>query len=61
MGKICHEEDPRALLGSTVATTALGVLAGVKVFRVHDVKPNRQAIDVMQAVTQVGSARFKSR
>lgn len=50
MGRICNEEDPKALLGSTVSTTALGVLDGVKVFRVHDVKPNRQAIEVMQAV-----------
>lgn len=50
MGRICNEEDPKALLGSTVSTTALGLLDGVKVFRVHDVKPNRQAIEVMQAV-----------
>lgn len=56
MGRICNEEDPKALLGSTVSTTALGVLDGVKVFRVHDVKPNRQAIEVMQAVKRFRAA-----
>lgn len=30
-------------LGATCATTALGTAAGVRVFRVHDVRPNRQA------------------
>jgi dihydropteroate synthase len=28
----------------------LGVQAGVKMFRVHDVKPNRQAADVAWAI-----------
>jgi dihydropteroate synthase len=35
------------LVGATCATTALGVLAGVSLFRVHDVRENRQAADVM--------------
>lgn len=46
MGSICDEADPSALVGATVATTALGVAQGVRLFRVHDVRPNRQAADV---------------
>lgn len=46
MGTICTVNSPNELVGATTATTALGVQAGVKIFRVHDVKPNRQAADV---------------
>jgi len=50
MGSVCQQSEPDQLLGATVATTALGVLAGVKVFRVHDVRENRQAALVTEAV-----------
>ena len=50
MGSVCEESEPDQLLGATVATTALGVLAGVKVFRVHDVRENLQAARVTEAV-----------
>ena len=46
MGTICTVNTPSELIGATTATTALGVQAGVKIFRVHDVKPNRQAADI---------------
>lgn len=46
MGSICAGATPDQLIGATCATTALGVAAGVKIFRVHDVKENRQAVDV---------------
>ncbi|MBL1142401.1 MAG: dihydropteroate synthase [Proteobacteria bacterium] len=46
MGSICVVNTPDELIGATTATTALGVEAGVKIFRVHDVRPNRQAADV---------------
>jgi dihydropteroate synthase len=36
----------------TVATTALGALLGAAVFRVHDVRPNLEALRVMQAVLE---------
>ena len=52
MGSICRVEDPSDLLGATVATTAMGVLAGVRLFRVHDVKVNRQAADVTACVKE---------
>lgn len=51
MSSICNETEPRELLGGTCATTALGVAAGVRIFRVHDVKANRQAADVAWAIS----------
>ncbi len=50
MGSICTVNSSDELIGATTATTALGVQAGVKIFRVHDVKPNRQAADVAWAI-----------
>ncbi|MEM9417507.1 MAG: dihydropteroate synthase [Planctomycetota bacterium] len=44
-GKI--EPDPA---GGTAATTALGVAAGVQLFRVHDAALNRQAMDAAWAI-----------
>ena len=50
MGEICAATDPKDLLGAACASTALGVQAGVSIFRVHDVKENRQAADVTEAI-----------
>lgn len=50
MGAICRETGFRDLVGATCATTALGTLAGVGIFRVHDVRENRQAMEVAYAV-----------
>lgn len=50
MGAICAQTEPKEFLGATCATTALGVMAGVRIFRVHDIKTNRQAADVAWAI-----------
>lgn len=52
MGSICNVSEPSELVTATAVTTALGVMAGVKLFRVHDVKENRQALDVAWAIKQ---------
>lgn len=52
MGSLCNVEEPAELVTATAVTTALGVMAGVKLFRVHDVKENRQAADVAWAIRQ---------
>jgi len=52
MGAICAVSEPAELVTATAVTTALGVMAGVRLFRVHDVKENRQAIDVAWAIKQ---------
>lgn len=50
MGMICEVEGPNELVTATAVTTALGVMAGVKLFRVHDLKENRQALEVAWAI-----------
>jgi dihydropteroate synthase len=55
MGSICTVNSADELIGATTATTALGVQAGVKIFRVHDVNPNRQAADVAWAIKNQSS------
>jgi len=44
--------EPGARTIGTVTTTVVGLLAGVHVFRVHDVKPNFEALRVGQAVLE---------
>ena len=46
----CRDESESDLIGATCATTVMGVIAGVDLFRVHDVKANRQAADLAYAI-----------
>jgi len=39
-------------LEGTLATTVIGVLGGVKIFRVHDVKENKRVLDMTRAIGQ---------
>ncbi|MDD2800096.1 MAG: dihydropteroate synthase [Methylococcales bacterium] len=55
MGSLCDVSEPSELVTATAVTTALGVMAGVQMFRVHDVKENRQALDVAWAIRQAGN------
>ncbi len=50
MGSICKETIFNELVGATCATTVIGVRAGVNIFRVHDVRENRQAMEVARAM-----------
>ncbi len=43
LGKILDRAQPHERLFGTVATTALGVAQGARIFRVHDVAPNCDA------------------
>ena len=52
MGALCNVTEPSELVTATAVTTALGVMAGVQLFRVHDDKENRQAADVAWAIKQ---------
>ena len=52
MGNILNVSEPDDLVIATATTTALGVMAGVQMFRVHDVKANRQAADLAWAIKQ---------
>ncbi len=55
MGSICDVTEPSELIVATAVTTALGVQSGVKMFRVHDVKENKQAVDVAWAIKRAAS------
>lgn len=50
MGNICAVTEPTQLVTATAVTTALGVMAGIEIFRVHDVRENKQALDVAEAI-----------
>ena len=52
LGEITGIENPQERVIATCATTALGVNAGVNIFRVHDVLENKQAMDVAWRVKQ---------
>lgn len=52
MGSICDITSYSELIGATCATTAIGVFAGVHILRVHDIKENRQALDVAWALME---------
>ncbi len=51
LGAILGTEPGERIIG-TVATTVIGVMSGVHVFRVHDVKPNFEALRVALAVRE---------
>ena len=55
LGEITGATDPTGRAIATAATTALGVGAGVRMFRVHDVAVNRQAADVAAAIGRARS------
>ena len=50
LGTICDTSPPSSLVGATCATTILGLNAGAKIFRVHDVAQNYQALRVWQVL-----------
>ena len=52
LGELLDQDDPKQRVIGTCATTALGVQAGVQIFRVHDVIENKQAMDVAWAITK---------
>jgi dihydropteroate synthase len=52
LGTICEASPPSNLIGATCATTILGLNAGAKIFRVHDVAQNYQALRVWQSLRQ---------
>jgi len=47
IAKLLLKEDPKKRLNGTLATTAVGVHAGVDFIRVHDVRENRECVDVL--------------
>ncbi len=52
IGQILHQQDPAQRLAGTLASVALGVERGAQIFRVHDVRPAREAALVAWAVRE---------
>ena len=50
LGEISGNNNPVDRIAGTCATTALGVMSGINIYRVHDVWQNKQAIDVAYAI-----------
>ena len=50
MGEIAGVSDPTQRMPATVITTGWGLCAGARIFRVHDVWQNRQALELAQAL-----------
>ena len=50
LGKILEGSTPKERVNATVATTVLGVRDGVDIVRVHDVKENKEAAMVADAM-----------
>lgn len=55
IGTICSEKEPLQRKGGTVATTVWGYLQGIKMFRVHDVAANFQALQVVREIEKQGA------
>ena len=49
-GEISGSNNPADRVSGTCATSALGVMSGVNIFRVHDVWQNKQAIDIAYSI-----------
>jgi dihydropteroate synthase len=50
IGRVLAQDDPQQRLAGTLATLALGVAAGARIFRVHDVAAARDAVLMAGAV-----------
>ncbi len=62
IGKVLGHDEPLKRLSGTLATIALGVRAGARIFRVHDIAPAREAALMAWAIDQGQSwttTRFK--
>ena len=50
IGEVAGSSDPALRMPATVVTTGWGICAGARIFRVHDVWQNRQALEVALAL-----------
>jgi dihydropteroate synthase len=60
LGKVL-DLPPDQRVEATLATTALGIAAGIDIVRVHDVRPNVRAARMADAIVRGGTAQGASR
>ncbi len=53
LGKIAGSNDAKARISATLASNVMAYERGATIFRVHDVRPNREALEVAAAVRRV--------
>ena len=51
LGLVAKEKDPKQRLAGSLATAVIARGKGAQVFRVHDVRETRQALDVAEAIS----------
>jgi dihydropteroate synthase len=56
IGEITGVSEPRERTMGTVGVNVVALASGARLFRVHDVRENRQALDAAWAVLQAGGA-----
>ena len=57
VGELTGVRDPAARQYGTVGANVAGLMLGARIFRVHDVAPSRQALDVAWAVIEAARSR----
>lgn len=50
IGKILNENNPQNRLAGTLSTTVIGYQKGCKIFRVHDVNENAEALKIAETI-----------
>lgn len=55
IAELTDEPVPANRVAGTVAANVAALERGARIFRVHDVRPNRQALDVAWAIITAGS------
>ena len=53
LGEVSGENNPSDRVSGTCATSALGVMSGINIYRVHDVWQNKQAIDIAHSIKNI--------
>ncbi|MAW35332.1 MAG: dihydropteroate synthase [Gammaproteobacteria bacterium] len=53
LGEVSGENNPSDRVSGTCATSALGVMSGINIYRVHDVWQNKQAIDIAYSIKNI--------
>ncbi|CAN5174155.1 N/A [soil metagenome] len=53
LGKVVGSGDAKARLSATLAANVMAYERGATIFRVHDVRPNKEALEMAAAVRQV--------
>lgn len=56
IGQLCNVDDAKQRVAGSLAAAVAGAAAGVQIFRVHDVKETKQALEVWRA-SQAGTEK----